>query len=168
MKRLLRVLAAVIVALLVLLMTIGMLFRSGSDRVMNGIKIFNKRFLNPTMLRFAGSEGFYAAALHHAGRRSGRPYVTPVRAEPTPDGFVIPLPYGTDVDWLKNVLAAGEATLVTRGTTVGVDRPQVIPAAEAGRYLPVRLRRQLDGYGVDEYLRLHATDPNALTDRPPS
>jgi len=30
--------------------------------------------------------------------RSGHPYTTPVVAEPISDGFLIPLPYGVDVD----------------------------------------------------------------------
>jgi hypothetical protein len=38
-------------------------------------------------------------------------YATPVVAVPAEGGFVIPLPYGEGVDWPKNVLAAGRATI---------------------------------------------------------
>ncbi|HUH69305.1 MAG TPA: nitroreductase, partial [Mycobacterium sp.] len=57
------------------------------------------------MLRLAGRKHWYASAIRHAGRRSGKQYATPVVADRVADGFVIPLPYGTRVDWLQNVLA---------------------------------------------------------------
>ena len=50
------------------------------------------------------------------------------------DGFVIALPYGPNTDWLKNVLASGSATIVDEGNTYDVDRPEVVPMAEADRY----------------------------------
>jgi deazaflavin-dependent oxidoreductase (nitroreductase family) len=150
--------ACTIIAVMVHAVVIGWLFRFGSDRTMDGIKAFNKHLLNPLMLRLAGRKGFYAAALHHVGRKSGNPYATPVRADPTPDGFVIPLPYGTNVDWLKNVLAEGSAELVTGGIALSVDRPEVVTAVAAGRHLPVWIKRQLDRQEVSEYLRLYVAD----------
>ena len=149
-------------ALLALAILNGWLFRFGSDHTISGIKVFNKHILNPFMLRLAGRKGFYAAALHHVGRRSGNRYATPVRADPTPDGFVIPLPYGTNVDWLKNVMAAGSAELVAGGTALPVDRPELITAVAAGRHLPVWVKRQLDRQGVSEYLRLYVADPESI------
>jgi deazaflavin-dependent oxidoreductase (nitroreductase family) len=150
--------AGTITALLVQAILIGWLFRFGSDRTIGAIKAFNKHILNPLMLQLAGRKGFYAAALHHVGRKSGSRYATPVRADPTPDGFVIPLPYGTNVDWLKNVMAAGSAELVTGGTVLPVDRPELITAVAAGRHLPVWVKRQLDRHGVSEYLRLYIAE----------
>ena len=158
MRRLLRGIGAVVLALLLLLILIGLVFRSNSARAVEGIKQFNKLFLNPLMLRLAGKKGFYAAALRHVGRTSGNQYTTPVLAESTPDGFLIPLPYGIGVDWLKNVQAAGSAELVTGGIRFKVGRPQLISAGEAGRHLPVRLRRRFNRYGVNEYLRLYVVD----------
>ncbi len=110
------------------------------------------------MLRLAGRKGFYAAALHHVGRKSGSHYATPVRADPTSDGFVIPLPYGTNFDWLKNLIAAGSAELVTAGAVLPVDRPELITAVAARRHLPVWVKRQLDRQGLSEYRR--SCDPS--------
>ncbi len=155
--------ACTISALMVLAILNGWLFRSGSDRTISTVKGFNKHILNPIILRLAGRKGFYAAALHHVGRNSGSRYVTPVRADPTPDGFVIPLPYGTTVDWLGNVMAAGSAELVTGGTVVPVDRPQLITAVAAGRHLPAWVKRQLDRQGVSEYLRLYVAHPESAS-----
>jgi hypothetical protein len=39
--------------------------------------------------------------------RSGKDYATPVVADHVGDGIILPLPYGTGVDWLSSVLAAG-------------------------------------------------------------
>lgn len=83
--------------------------------VLDHVRKFNKRVLNPLMLRMAGSKHWYAAVVEHTGRRSGKQYATPVAAEQTPDGFIIPLPYGVGVDWLRNVLAAGHATIRADG-----------------------------------------------------
>ena len=91
--------------------------RFGGPRTKDAIRVFNKRVLNPAMLTVAGRHHWYAAALHHTGRTTGRDYATPVVAVPVEGGYVIPLPYGEDVDWLKNVLAKGGATLVFDGAT---------------------------------------------------
>ena len=53
--------------------------------------------------------------VEHRGRRSGRTFRTPVNVFPQGDTYVIALTYGPDVDWVKNVLAAGECHLTTRG-----------------------------------------------------
>ena len=100
--------------------------RSMSDDTMtplkNAVRVFNKHVLNPAMLTLAGRKHWYAAVIRHTGRRSGKSYATPVVADRVADGFILPLPYGTGVDWLRNVLAAGSATIVTsapsRGRTV--------------------------------------------------
>ncbi len=49
------------------------------------------------------------AVIHHRGRKSGRAYRTPVLALPSDSGFVIPMTYGRDVDWARNMCAAGGA-----------------------------------------------------------
>lgn len=66
--------------------------RAHAPRRRHFVRTFNKHILNPMMLAVAGRRHWYAAALHHTGRRSGRHYTTPVVAQPVPDGFVIPLP----------------------------------------------------------------------------
>src|SRR5262245_13953791 len=46
------------------------------------------------------------AVVYHVGRRSGRLYRTPVVAFQSAAGFVIPMTYGRDVDWARNMVAA--------------------------------------------------------------
>jgi deazaflavin-dependent oxidoreductase (nitroreductase family) len=95
------------------------------------VRQINKQIVNPVMLQFAGRRHFYASAIRHVGRRSGKQYVTPIVAEPTDSGFVVPLPYGVSTDWVRNVLAAGDATLRVHGETVDVTAAEVIAADRA-------------------------------------
>ena len=111
--------------------------RSAKDAV----RQFNKHVLNPVMLLLAGRKRWYASAIEHVGRRSGGRYTTPVVAGGTPDdGFIVPLPYGTEIDWLRNVLAAGTASLRSRGITYQVTDPRIV-AARLGDAI-ARLGRQ--------------------------
>jgi hypothetical protein len=64
------------------------------------------RVLNPLTLKLAGRPHFHLAAqLTHTGRRSGRTYVTPVGARRAGDMVLIPLTFGNQSDWSRNVLA---------------------------------------------------------------
>ncbi|MCU7729409.1 hypothetical protein ODJ79_37320 [Actinoplanes sp. KI2] len=122
----------------------------------SAIRTLNKRILNPLMLLVAGRRHWYAAKLHHVGRRSGRPYTTPVVAEPVPGGFVVPLPYGSGVDWLRNVRAAGEAVIDLHGVPYAVDRPQVVPPAAVLPMVRPSRRRVWRRLGIERFLRLRA------------
>ncbi len=110
------------------------------------VRQFNKRTLNPAVLNFAGRPSSPYAVVHHVGRRSGRTYSTPVSARPTPEGFIIPLPYGSDVDWCRNVLAAGHCTISWNGDDYPVGEPEVIDAATVLSLVPLpRWRAQMWG-----------------------
>ena len=117
---------------------------------------FNERVLNPLMLLVAGRRHVYVAALHHKGRRSGSAYTTPVVAEPVDQGFVLPLPYGDDVDWLRNVLAAGHATIDLHGRTYTASEPRVIGAEEALPAVSPSRQRAWGRFGIERYLRVSA------------
>lgn len=120
----------------------------------DAVRVFNKYLLNPAMLRLAGRKYWYAAVIRHTGRRSGKPYATPVVAQPVPGGFIVPLPYGTDVDWLRNVLAAGAATITVGGRTHDVVQPEIIDAATAAPQLPPARRRTFALFGVDHFVAM--------------
>lgn len=121
------------------------------------LRRFNKAVLNPAMRKVAGRRHWYAAALHHVGRRSGRPYTTPVVAEPVADGFVVPLPYGTDVDWLRNLRAAGQATIDVHGHRYTIDQPRVDSASQALPTVRRSRQRVWDRLGIEHYLHVQAT-----------
>jgi deazaflavin-dependent oxidoreductase (nitroreductase family) len=70
--------------------------------------------------------------VRHVGRRSGREYETPVILARVPEGFVAELTYGPDVDWYKNVTAAGRCTILHHGREYEVNGVSSYPA-ELGR-----------------------------------
>ena len=70
--------------------------------------------MRPLAMKSSGTPGGNASVVRHVGRKTGRPFETPVKAVATDDGFVIALPYGRNTDWLKNVLASGSATILRR------------------------------------------------------
>ena len=92
---------------------------------------FNKQTLNPTTFKIAGRRSSIYATLKHVGRRSGRAYMTPVVAKPLGDGFVIPLPYDTGVDWCRNVLTAGTCTLNWNEQEYTLEQPEIIQLSQA-------------------------------------
>jgi deazaflavin-dependent oxidoreductase (nitroreductase family) len=146
----------------VALALIGIVFVAGMRRkspaVLRTVRRFNRVIVNPRTLATAGTPGAYASVIGHVGRRTGRPYRTPVVAEPTDDGFVIALPYGTTSNWVKNVLARGSATLVDEGATYRVDRPEIVPLALMADHFPTKDRRNFARFRVDQCLRLRRTD----------
>jgi len=122
-------------------------------RIQNALRLFT-RTVRPLALRSAGKQGSGTSVVRHVGRRSGRTYETPVIAVQHDDSFLIALPYGKRTDWLKNVLRNGSATIVTNGHTYDVDRPAVIPMAEATGYFRPREQRMQRQFRVEFALQV--------------
>lgn len=154
------VIGLVVGLLVVALVLIGVAFLVGMRRktpwVLRTVRRFNRALVNPRALRTAGRPGAYASVIEHVGRISGRVYRTPVVAEPTDDGFVIALPYGTSSNWVKNVLAAGAATVTDEGATYRLERPELLPLAEMIDHFPPGDRRSFARFRVEQCLRLRA------------
>ena len=113
---------------------------------------FNKHVTNKVLGRLAGWPPF--AAIVHSGRTSGREYRTPVNAFPCGDAFLIPLNYGSNSDWVRNVLHHGKATLSYRGGEIEVFRPRIVERSEAWDCLPLYLQPPLRVIGTSEFLIL--------------
>lgn len=113
---------------------------------------FNRRFTNKLTLKVAGYlPGF--AIVSHVGRKSGRTYRTPVNAFRTDDGYIIALTYGSESDWVKNVLAAGQCELQTRGRRVRLISPR-IETDESKSWAPRPVRLILGLIDAPQYMRL--------------
>ena len=69
------------------------------------------------------------ALVRHVGRRSGRPYETPLLLARLGDDFVAELTYGPNVDWHRNVMAAGRCEVVAGGVVHEIDRIEPLPTA---------------------------------------
>lgn len=122
------------------------------------MRVFNKYVTNPLMMRLAGRKYWYASVIRHTGRRTGKTYDTPVVAERFTGGFIIPLPYGTHVDWLRNVRRTGTATIRHKGRVYDVAAPEIIEAATAAPLLSPRHRRQFRRFGIEKFVIVETTD----------
>jgi deazaflavin-dependent oxidoreductase (nitroreductase family) len=80
------------------------------------------------------------ATVHHRGRKTGRPYRTPVVAFRADGGFVIPMTYGRDVDWAQNLRAAGGGALVRMGRRIELRNPRFVDGEQASARLPALVR----------------------------
>jgi deazaflavin-dependent oxidoreductase (nitroreductase family) len=99
----------------------------------------NRLVTNPIMGTFAWVVP-PLAMVHHVGRKSGRSYRTPVVAFRSAVGFVIPLTYGRDVDWARNILHAHGGELERLGRRVTLRNPRIVGLETAERRLPAALR----------------------------
>lgn len=122
------------------------------------IRTSNKYLLNPLMLRLAGRRWWYASVVEHTGRRSGKLYRTPIVADRVGDHLIVPLPYGTQVDWVRNVLSSGEATVVSKGHIYRVVSPELIASTQALPLLPRDRRRTFEKVSIDRFLRAAIAD----------
>jgi deazaflavin-dependent oxidoreductase (nitroreductase family) len=102
------------------------------QQVRNGLFTVLKYTLNPLTRRLARSSFGPFSIVRHVGRRSGKRYETPIIAAPVEDGFVIELTYGPNVDWHRNVVAAGGCTVVRHGREYLIDTIEPIDT-ETGR-----------------------------------
>ena len=93
--------------------------------------IFTRRFINPLTRRWAGATHSPFALVRHVGRKSGRPFETPVIIARSGNKFVFALTYGPQVDWYRNVLAAGSCELKWRGTIYKLIEPKPLDAEKA-------------------------------------
>lgn len=127
---------------------------------------FNRRVTNKVLGPLAYVTPPFAIVVHR-GRTSGREYRAPVWAFRTDDGFVIALTYGgSRTEWVKNVLADGRATLITRTDSHELVAPRVVHSADGIRTVPAFVRPALRVLGVDDYLLLSATKDAAADDAP--
>ena len=124
---------------------------------MTFLRPFTTRLFNPLSRHVAGRLPSFGI-LSYVGRKSGRFYRTPLNVFKRGDGYVFALTYGSEVDWVKNVLAAGEADLRTRGRDVHLVEPEVF--VDPTRHLmplPVRIILRLNN--VSEFLRMRQSPP---------
>jgi deazaflavin-dependent oxidoreductase (nitroreductase family) len=121
------------------------------------------KILNPVIRRLAGRPHFRMAALiRHVGRRSGRRYETPAGARLSGNTFVIPLTFGSESDWSRNVRAAGGCSIRLNGVDYEATAPEVVSAAEAGpavrsAFGPV-VRASFRLLGIRQFLLLRLAD----------
>jgi deazaflavin-dependent oxidoreductase (nitroreductase family) len=127
------------------------------------------KILNPAITRLAGRRHIrMTSQVRHVGRRSGQQYVTPVSARLAGNHIVIPLTFGSQSDWSRNVRAAGGCVIRLDGTDYRGARPRladggVLADAEVQAAFARRERLMFRLLGITRFLVL---DVAARTDRP--
>lgn len=108
---------------------------------------FQIKYINPvavSMARFTPG----VTLVRHRGRKSGKSYETAVSAFRRGDTVAIMLAHGK-TNWVKNVLAAGEADVRFGGRFVHVVNPRIVAAGTNDPSLPLIARLALRrGVGV--------------------
>jgi hypothetical protein len=137
-----------------LLLSVVALVLSNRERILEQVRHFNKRYLNPLMLKMAGHRHSYCAAIQHVGRRSGQQYTTPIVADFSPErkALLIPLPYGVATDWCRNVVAAGRCTIKKDDVLYAGVEPEIVDAAVALPQLPAVARFLFRVFGIAKFL----------------
>jgi deazaflavin-dependent oxidoreductase (nitroreductase family) len=123
----------------------------------------NRKVANPVMRLAAGSLPPFAIIKHH-GRVTGRDYATPVLAFATNDGLIFGVLYGTNSDWVRNLLAAGRAEVKRRGVAHEYQQPRLISSDEGLQLVPAIIRGPFRLLGVRSLVRVTVsppTDPSA-------
>jgi len=120
----------------------------------------NRYLVNPLVRRLAGRVP-PVVAVEHAGRVSGRRFRTPVFGFHDRDtgAIEVALTYGPDVDWIKNLRAAGGGRVVARGGAYEVGSPVIETGLDAARALPPPLKPILRLMRVSDVARLPIRSP---------
>jgi deazaflavin-dependent oxidoreductase (nitroreductase family) len=106
---------------------VPMLFPAWVDRL-------QIKYMNPAIRRVARFLPTFAVVTHR-GRKSGKSYETVVNAYRKGNALAILLGHGK-ADWVKNVLAAGEADLRLSGANIRITNPRIVPAGTKVDGLP--------------------------------
>ena len=128
-----------------------------------GLRHVVNRYINPLTRPVARKLPTFAI-LTHRGRKSGRTYRTPINVFRRADEYFFFLTYGSDVQWVKNVLATGCCSIETRGRVVELVEPELVTDPELRPAPPhVRLvERRIAG--VTQYLKMRASSSAQIRD----
>ncbi len=100
------------------------------------VRKFAKNVINPITKQFAGRSNTPFVLVRHVGRKSGKPYETPIIAIKKDGWFLIELTYGEGVDWYRNVKAANGCVIVWHGQAFTINTVTPISTAEGYRQFP--------------------------------
>jgi deazaflavin-dependent oxidoreductase (nitroreductase family) len=109
----------------------------------------NKRFFNRMELRRGKRP-----VLTHVGRTSGTTYHTPLDAHRVGDGFVFILVYGSQADWVQNIMASGHARLATGGEQFDLTHPRLLEKDAAWELLEGKAKPPPGFMNVNEFLQM--------------
>lgn len=112
---------------------------------------------NRLVRAFAGRRIY--ALLCHRGRRSGKRFETPVMAWSTEGGLLVPLSWGTESDWYRNLMAAQDCEIQLRGQWFRCGGPALLPRDEARSYFSPATRTLASLFPVKQFVLLRQVEP---------
>ena len=114
------------------------------------------RLVNPLVLRIAGRRHMpVVGIIHHRGRKTGRPYATPLGIRPaTAGGYVMPLTFGESAGWYRNIAAAGGGIITWRGADQTVTSPVIVDRTTALPAYPRYEQLALRAIGINQFVWL--------------
>ena len=113
--------------------------------------------LNRVTSRIARSGHGPFSLIRHIGRKTGRIYETPVILAKAPEGFIAELTYGKDVNWYRNVIAAGGCAVVHHRVEYRITHIEPCSAERGRSAYPAPFNLILKAAGRNEF-RLLRTD----------
>jgi deazaflavin-dependent oxidoreductase (nitroreductase family) len=116
------------------------------------------RTLNRITTRSAKSGRGPFSLIRHVGRKTGTDYETPVILARVPEGFVAELTYGEDVNWYRNIVAAGGCAVVFCGKEYRVSAVEPYDSGAGRAAYPAPFRVVLRLTGRDEYRLLRVDE----------
>src|SRR5262245_45433021 len=105
---------------------------------MRFLRPFTTHVFNPISRRFAAWLPSFGLLIYQ-GRKSGKTYRTPMNVFRRGDSCVFALTYGSDVDWVKNVFAAGECRVRIRRHEIRLVEPELFVDPKQ-RAMPLLIR----------------------------
>jgi deazaflavin-dependent oxidoreductase (nitroreductase family) len=109
----------------------------------------NKRIFNPRALVNGKWE-----VITHVGRSSGKTHRTPLGSWEVDGTRVFVIVYGSQSDWVQNILNSGRATLEVGGQIEELGSPRLLSGATARGLLDTRDKLPPGFLKIDEYLQM--------------
>ena len=123
-------------------------------------RLKNKRF-NNRIIMSVGRAGHHLSVfglIRHVGRTSGRQYVTPVRLVHEDKNFIIPLTYGENSSWYKNLQSTKKMEIMWQGTIYQVGHPKLIELSQGNKKFPWISRVLFKRDGLENFVQVTTID----------
>jgi deazaflavin-dependent oxidoreductase (nitroreductase family) len=130
-----------------------------TSTLLTPLRVVAFRFGNPVMRHVAGWMPGFGILTYH-GRRSGRTYRTPINVFRHDDTMIFALTYGPDVQWLKNVQAAGGCQIRTGRRDLSLVEPELFEDPQR-RSVPRPVRLLLGAIGVTWFVQMRVREAAA-------
>jgi deazaflavin-dependent oxidoreductase (nitroreductase family) len=102
--------------------------------------------------------------LRYRGRKTDKEYRTPMNVFRRGDECIFALTYGSDVQWVKNIVASGETWLRTVGRDIHLVEPELFTDPQR-RLMPIPVRQFLGLMRVSEFMRMRIDQPQPQATR---